>query len=704
VGDLEKDVLHFWERLRGTVRDAAAGLDDVFAGYRKTAGEVIAERLIGDLADRPELPSPVPLSKLQMKDFRSFAEEEVELAPVTVLHGTNGSGKSAILEALELCWARTSQRKPPDVEAAEYARHLPRGGRAEFEVAADGPPITEVLGDPAAELVRCVLTQDAVSSLVDKSPEERYEWLLAITGLELPQVDQRIDTLVRDAKKEVDGTLREAGLSSLKAINSDGLKHLHAELRGSFAPHLPSQANLLGAEDLLTKVSQGVYARQDWKQERALLAAVEAVDEMVASTPFGAELDTAVLDGAAREARKAADARRERARPISLLLDAIQSVEVPGGEELKGEPEEQLLPPVPRRLAVRWLGHGRGLEEVAKEFHEEARELDDKDWSARLDAYAEALEAAAAGVPTKELEEIARVAVRSDATPAPVAREGVTEDRYRAAGFSQALGRPLDAVPTLEEYADLLQRQAAELEALAAGLDGHPSRGFAAHAERVLGAMCRFEVARRLRPRKGYKSPIAEASESVVAELLKGRLAPVVRELLAALVRFEWYFKPPAISGQDRDLVLGGIATDQEDLDARLVLNGAERSVVGLAWFLALHLLQPRERRRVLAIDDASAAFDLANQAAFVSTLRAFVRLVRPQQIVAITHDTAIAESLAEELAPVGDWPASVARIRCERSKEDVSVSRLEERDDSTRDLQLDLERLGLMGEMHAPA
>jgi hypothetical protein len=94
----------------------------------------------------------------------------------------------------------------------------------------------------------------------------------------------------------------------------------------------------------------------------------------------------------------------------------------------------------------------------------------------------------------------------------------------------------------------------------------------------------------------------------------------------------------------------------------------------------------------------------LANQAAFVSTLRAFVRLVRPQQIVAITHDTAIAESLAEELAPVGDWPASVARIRCERSKEDVSVSRLEERDDSPRDLQLDLERLGLMGEMHAPA
>jgi AAA domain len=701
----KRDVLHFWERLRATVRNAAAGLDDVFAEYRKTAGDVISERLIGDLADRPELSSPAPLSKLRLRGFRSFADEEFELPPVSVLHGTNGSGKSAVLEALELCWAGTSQRKPPGVEPAEYGRHLPRGGRGEFEVAADGPPITEVLREATAELVRCVLTQDAVSDLVDKPPEERYEWLLAITGLELPEVDQRTDTLVREAKKEADGVLRDAGLSPLKAINSDGLKHLQAELRGSIVSGLPSRVDLLGAEELLTKASHGGYARQNWKQEGMLHAAVEAVDEMVASTPFGTELDAAILDGAAREARKAADFRRKRARPIALLVDAIRSAQMHGGEVPRDEPEDQpLLPPIPRRLAVRWLSHGRGLEEAAKEFHAEAGELDDEDWSTRLDAYAEALEAAAASILTKELEEIAGAVVRSEASPAPVTGEEVPEDRYRAAGFQQALGRPLDVAPTLEEYADLLQRQAAELEALAAGLDDHPSRGFAAHAERVLGAVCRFEVARRLRPRKGYKSPIAEASESVVTELLQGRLAPVVRELLAALVRFEWYFKPPVISGQDRQLVLGGISTDRADLDARLMLNAAERNVVGLSWFLALHLLQPRERRRVLAIDDASAAFDLTNQAAFVSTLRAFVRLLQPEQVVVITHDTAIAESLTEELAPVGDWPASIARIRCERSKEDVSVSRLEERHDSPRDLRSDLERLGLMGEMHAPA
>lgn len=700
----KKDVLHFWERLRGTVRDAAADLDDVFAGYRKTAGEMIAERLIGDLAERPELPSLVPLSKLKLRDFRSFAEEDIALAPVTVVHGTNGSGKSAVLEALELCWAGTSQRKPRDVEPAEYARHLPRGGRAEFEVVADGPPVTEVLEEPAAELVRCVLTQDAVSSFVEKPPEKRYEWLLTITGLELPQVDQRTDALVRDAKKEVDGALGDAGLPPLRAVTSDGLKHLNAELRGSLAPRLPSWADLLGVEDLLTKASQGAYVRGDWKQEKALLEAVEAVDEMVATTPFGAELDAAVLEGAAGEARKAADARRERARPIGLLLDAIHAAEVEDRGEPEGEPEEQLLPPVPRRLAVRWLGHGRGLEEVAKEFHQEAGELDDKEWAARLRAYAESLESAAASVPKGELEEFAGAAVRPDAAPAPAGGEAVPEERYRAAGFSQALERPRDAVAAIGGYADLLQGQAAELEALAARLESHPARGFAAHAERVLGAMCRFEVARRLRPRKGYKSPIAEASESVVDELLQGRLAPVVRELLAALVRFEWYFKPPVISGQDRKLMIGGIATDREDLDARLMLNAAERSVVGLAWFLALYLLQPNDRRRVLAIDDASAAFDPANQAGFVTTLRAFVRLVRPQQLVVVSHDDVVAESLAEELAPVGDWPAAVSRVRCERNKDDVSVFRLKQGDETARDLESDLKRLGLTGELPVSA
>jgi hypothetical protein len=700
----KEDVAHFWERLRETVRVAAAELDDVFAGNRKTAGEVIAERLIGDLADRAELPPPIPRSRLRLRDFRSFEKDELELAPVTVVHGTNGSGKSAILEGLELCWAGTSQRKPSDVEAAEYARHLRRNGRFDFEVTADDdPPITDVRAEATAELVRCVLTQEAVSKLVDEPPGKRYEWLLAITGLELPAVDERTEALVRQAKQEADAALRAAGLSPLKAISSGGLKHLHNELRKGFAPRLPSRVDLLSAEELLTKVSAGTYARADWKGEEQLLAAVEAVDETVAATPLDADLDSAGLDAAAKEAREAAERRRSRARPIGSLLDAIQSAHTPE-EGPDSEPKEQLVPPIPRRLAVRWLGHGRGLEEASKEFLAEAADLDEKAWSGRLESYAEALAAAAAGVPAEELEDIASGFASSAAPPAPAAGKGIPDVVYQAAGFPQPLASPLDAVPALEEYVDLLQRQAAQLEVIAADLDGHPSRSFAAHAESVLAGVCRFEAARRLRPRKGKKSPIAEASESVVSDLLASRMAPIVRELLAALVRFEWYFRPPAISGEDDELKIGGVATDQSDLDVRLTLNAAERSVFGLAWFLSLHLLQPRERRRVLAIDDAAAAFDVPNQAAFVSTLRAFIRLSRPEQVLAITHDPVLAGLLAEELAPVDDWPASTARIRCQRNMEDASVSSLDWREESSRDLESDLARLGLLGQTQVSA
>lgn len=249
----------------------------------------------------------------------------------------------------------------------------------------------------------------------------------------------------------------------------------------------------------------------------------------------------------------------------------------------------------------------------------------------------------------------------------------------------------------------MLQRQTAEFDSIATDLGRHPARDFGSHAERVLAAVCRFEVARQLRPHKGRVGPIELASEEEVEKLLVSKLEPVVRELLAALVRFEWYFKPPSISGSERKLVIGGIATERGDLDARLTLNTAERVVFGLAWFLALYLLQPAERRRVLAIDDASAAFDLSNRAAFVSTLRAFARLARPEQVIAISHDQVVAESLAEELAPVGDRPAAAGLVRCERSEDDTSIVELVKLEEVPRDLQVDLEQLGMVGEMPTP-
>lgn len=692
----KREVLQFWGVLRDRVQTTAEQLDDMFAGFRKAAGKVAADTLIGDLGESPDLPSPTPLETLTLKRFRSFEGGKVDLAPVTVVHGTNGSGKSALLEALELCWAGTSQRKPWDVEPSEYGRHLPRNGEGEFVVAGDGPSVTAVAERPVAELGRCVLTQDTVSRLVDLPPGDRYAQLLATTGLELPEIGQRTETLVRDAKREIDEALREAGLSSLKTAGSDGVKHLNTELRGSIAARLPPREDLIGMEGVLAKASQGAYSTRDWKGEKGLVSAVDAVDSFLATAPLDAKLDVSSLDTAAEAVKAAASSRRDHAHAMRLLLDAIRRAQPQDQGPRKQAPEKQLVPPVPRALAVRWLSHSRALGESAKSFRKEAAEIETSEWSERLRAYADALESAAAEAPEEELEAFAG----ADASAASVEEAEIPEEHFRTAGFSGPVASPAEVLPAIEEYVELLQRQTAELDSIVTRLEAHPAREFAAHSERVLGAMCKYELARRLR-RKG---PIAKASEEVVGDLLERRLAPIVRELLAALVRFEWYFKPPKISGQDREIVIGGIATEREDLDARLMLNAAERSVVGLAWFLALHLLQPRERRRVLVIDDASAAFDTTNQAAFITTLRAFVRLARPEQLILVSHDDVIAESLAEELAPVGDWPTAVARIRCERDEEDASIVRPEQFDGSPRDLESDLERLGLMGGMHAPA
>jgi hypothetical protein len=230
-------------------------------------------------------------------------------------------------------------------------------------------------------------------------------------------------------------------------------------------------------------------------------------------------------------------------------------------------------------------------------------------------------------------------------------------------------------------------------------LQKHPARGFSQHAEPVLEAICRFELARGLR-REG---PILKASERLVADLLQGRLAPVVREIVAAIVRFEWYFKPLLIPDAGRKVILGGLATSDEKLDARLVLNSAERTALGLAWFMALHLLQPASRRRVLVMDDPVSVFDAANQAGFTSTLRAFIRLTRPEQVVVAVHDDTVATLLAEELAPVDGWPSAVTRLRCQRDPKDFSVVRAEWTSVESRSIAEEAERLRLQDEAAAP-
>jgi AAA15 family ATPase/GTPase len=42
------------------------------------------------------------LKRIRLIDFKSFVDEEVEVAPLTLLVGANASGKSNFLESLSL--------------------------------------------------------------------------------------------------------------------------------------------------------------------------------------------------------------------------------------------------------------------------------------------------------------------------------------------------------------------------------------------------------------------------------------------------------------------------------------------------------------------------------------------------------------------------------------------------------------------------
>lgn len=686
------DVQRFWKTVREKVYEAAAGLDATFDEVRSEVAEELADALIGSSGEEPELSALDPVDELEVEHFRSFERAHIDFSPVTVLHGNNGSGKSSVLEGLELLWSGNTQRRPVDVDADEYARHLRRDGDGTFvvrgRVAGETAPreVREVRKRSEAELVRGVLTQDVVGDLVNSRPDERYVALLAVTGLEIPELESRTRQMLDDAKRDADAALDEVQLPPIPGANRDGLRHLHDGLARGLARRLPSIEDLSGAEQALAAAAGRSYRPRDWSDHATAVEALVRVDgllETVAMESSGsAELDE-TLDTEAARLREHAAARRRAAGNIRPLLDALNQSDQP---EHKPPP---LAGPIPPALAARWAAHAEGLLQAATSFRTAADELDDGKWVARLKSYADAVEAAGELAPLDELAALGRTHVAELERPAVAP---MPPRLYEAAGFLAPPGQPSKLVPALRELHRQLQAHADSLDSIAAELDRHPARRFARRRSRVLREICRFELARIIRRR----GPIARASESMLKDLLQGTLYPIVRELVEGIARFEWYFRRLEMHVEGGRVVIGGLATPSTELDARLLLNSAERTVVGVAWFLALHLLQPEERRRVLVLDDPVGAFDLANQAGFVATLRAFIRLTRPEQFVISTHDDAMATTLEIELGPVAGWPSNASRIRCQRDADDASTVKPEDSEYEPSDFARELLALGL--------
>jgi hypothetical protein len=591
---------------------------------------------------------------------------------------------------LELVWAGVSQRKPDSITAEDYERHLPRLGEGGFEITGEGPPVTRVAPDPQAELGRCVLTHEAIGALVGSSPDDRYDAFLAATGLEIPDLNARSAALVDEAKEAVDAALGEAGLPRLPRRDTHASRHVASALEGHFAQRLPALEEITGLEGLLASAAGGTYRMRSWPPQKEAFEALFRLDGMLKGFLMDTPSDKAlagVFDAATKQLDPLIASRLEAAECARHLLDEIGEW-APMAREHAPPQKVTKAPLIPEELAMRWLGHSQSLSVSASRFREDAAELADSHWAERLRMYADAVDQLADKAPRKELEKFTKPRRRA----APEPKRDISPGAFDAAGFSPPPSDVGAIAAPLRELAQLFAEQAGDLEALKAELMEHPARNLREHVGTVLDALCSFELARSLR-RAG---PILRASEQLVSELLGARLIPIVRELVASTVRFEWYFEPLLVSDADRKIVLGGLATSRDDLDARLLLNSAERTALGLAWFLALHMLQPVDRRRVLVLDDPMSGFDISNQAGFVSTLRTFVRLVRPEQVFVATHDDAFAVSLSEELGSVDEWPATVARLRCQRDADDCSRITMVWEGSGSRSVALSSEDLGL--------
>ncbi len=91
-------------------------------------------------------------------------------------------------------------------------------------------------------------------------------------------------------------------------------------------------------------------------------------------------------------------------------------------------------------------------------------------------------------------------------------------------------------------------------------------------------------------------------------------------------------------------------------------------------------------------------AADATQQAAAISTLRVLARMLRPEFVFISTHDSMIAETIRNELAPIDDWPSEFALLRFSRKVDGTTAVDSATSEASEGNYARDLEDLGLGG------
>jgi energy-coupling factor transporter ATP-binding protein EcfA2 len=686
--------------LRREILAAADDLDEVeLRPLAADAAAEIAERIASlveiDSSDRPHAE---PMTRIELHDFRAFKDLALEFAPFTLLEGSNGTGKSSVIEALEIIWTGSSPRRPLRVSAKEFDIHLNKDGVAPwsivFQKALGGEP-TEIAETRENRLRlgvgRNVYSADTVTDIAGASPADRYAEFLRVVGLEVPELGRAAEELRQSAKQGLNALLSQLGVEPVPRVNSPAARHVRLNL-GRIRPlddeawlaveHVAGEVAAAAAEHgLAFRVPIELGGRQDPR--------IASLNELGSS--LAASLTT--TNDYVRLARQTAsdfETWANESDSYGVALDRL----VTRGSSWDSEPAKSAevvdgqAPILPVAVTRAWLYAGRALRQATEDLELERMAVD-LAWQARLDAFLARSRAALEATPFEELEEAQR---RSRPVSRPQRPRVIDPTLMSAAGFGkaevsdfaepliQAVGRLRRAVGTLASA----QRQAAR------SLEAAPLVRLREHERELQSAVARFELVRHLH------EPLSRAQERVLESLFGGNLREVLTELVMALTRFEWYFRPPAIEVTPRAVAIGGMATKSRELDVRMLLNAGERSIVTLAWFLALHVLQPTSDRASLVLDDPFAHLDSTNEAAAVATIRSLVRLTKPQMFVFSSRSQALADSVAEEFAEFEGWPSRRLRYRFSRAPDaSATAERLDDFDDGA-DLEAELSRIGL--------
>jgi energy-coupling factor transporter ATP-binding protein EcfA2 len=698
-----QDVEQFWVELAVAVDSVGETLRDRFdTEIVATAVEDLMGELRSDL-DRPQGPElsrkPEPIFHLELRDFRSFEKAEIESGAATIVHGANGSGKTSICEAMEILWSGRSRRIPDGEKATAYEKHLNYEGRPFHLCTADGELTADsIVSEPEAILGRTALPQELLTEMADGAPTERFRAFLEASGLELPEFEERLKERLHGSLDRLNGAFAEVGIKRVPAVNRDGAKVLEQALAVGFAARIASPDRIHSAADALEKETGGAYKANvanlmlEVDQVEGRLLELDATLAEFATHRRRARSPSDQMEDTGRVLRQTVARLREAAQPLSLLQRHLQTMaDASLARTVESLPVEKSSP-IPPALRARWLAQARNLEADIESLERLGAGIDDPSWRRRLETYLEALREALDRSSRPDLE---RLVDPESSRAVPRVTSSVEEPSpqlLRDAGFKESPPPTPAIIESILALQFELSRQADLIEAIANDIVSHPAAAFAASGSRVESALCRFELDRELTKPNGA---LTKARGALVGRLLDERLTPVVRELVDALVRFEWYFKPLEVEVSGRGLRFHGLSTDNPKLDIRMLLNAAERTIVGIAWFLGLHLTQEKSDRKVLILDDPASGFDETNKAAFVSTLSVLLDLLDPEQFLITTHDDALVAVLEVELGRRTNGAAPLTLLHCRRTETGTSEVRPRPPQPGPRpDLEAELEAL----------